>query len=48
MFMKILKYLISVRPGRGPKLVDGMVLAIEPMVNIGTYKVKTLKDDGQL
>ena len=33
------------RPGRGPKLVAGMTLAIEPMVNIGTYKVKTLKDD---
>lgn len=30
--------------GRGPKLVKGMVLAIEPMVNAGTYKVKTLKD----
>ena len=45
MFMKIQKYLILVRPGRGPKLVDGMVLAIEPMVNIGTYKVKTLKDE---
>lgn len=30
--------------GRGPKLVEGMVLAIEPMVNIGSSKVKTLKD----
>ena len=30
--------------GRGPKLLEGMVLAIEPMVNAGTYKVKTLKD----
>ncbi len=28
----------------GIKLVEGMVLAIEPMVNIGTWKVKTLKD----
>lgn len=27
------------RPGRGPKLVEGMVLAIEPMVNIGGYHV---------
>lgn len=27
------------RPGRGPKLVHGMVLAIEPMINIGTYDV---------
>lgn len=28
------------RPGRGPKLVHGMVLAIEPMVNAGRYNVK--------
>lgn len=27
------------RPGRGPKLTKGMVLAIEPMVNIGAYQV---------
>lgn len=33
------------QPGRGPKLVEGMALAIEPMVNVGSYKVKTLKDD---
>ncbi len=32
-------------PGRGPRLKEGMVLAIEPMVNVGTYQVKTL-DDG--
>lgn len=32
-------------PNRGPRLVPGMVLAIEPMVNEGTYKVKTLKDN---
>ncbi len=32
------------KPGRGPKLVEGMVLAIEPMVNAGNYKVKTLKN----
>ncbi len=31
--------------GRGPRLKEGMVLAIEPMVNEGTYKVETL-DDG--
>jgi methionyl aminopeptidase len=29
---------------RGPQLRPGMVLAIEPMFNIGTYKVKTDKD----
>lgn len=32
------------KPGRGAKLTAGMVLAIEPMVNIGDFKVKTLKD----
>lgn len=32
------------RPGRGPKLVEGMVLAIEPMVNAGGFKVKTLNN----
>ncbi len=30
--------------GRGPKLKKGMALAIEPMVNIGTYEVETLED----
>lgn len=30
------------RPGRGPKLVHGMVLAIEPMINIGTYYVEVM------
>ena len=33
------------RPGRGPKLVTGMALAIEPMVNVGSHRVKTLGDD---
>ncbi|MBN2899122.1 MAG: type I methionyl aminopeptidase [Clostridia bacterium] len=32
-------------PGKGPRLMAGMVLAIEPMVNIGTYDVKVLQDD---
>jgi methionyl aminopeptidase len=31
--------------GRGPRLQAGMVLAIEPMVNIGKYDVRVLKDD---
>ena len=31
-------------PGRGPRLLPGMTLAIEPMVNVGTYEVKVLKD----
>jgi len=29
---------------RTPRLLPGMVLAIEPMVNMGTHKVKVLKD----
>ncbi|MBN2184636.1 MAG: type I methionyl aminopeptidase [Candidatus Krumholzibacteriota bacterium] len=31
-------------PGQGPVLKPGMVLAIEPMVNVGTKDVLTLKD----
>ena len=30
--------------GRGPRLLRGMTLAIEPMVNMGTYDVRVLKD----
>ena len=30
---------------RGPRLVPGMTLAIEPMINVGTYKVSWLDDD---
>ena len=28
----------------GPKIKPGMTLAIEPMVNLGTYRTKTLSD----
>lgn len=31
--------------GKGPKLKNGMTLAIEPMVNIGGYEVETMEDD---
>ena len=31
-------------PGQGPKLKAGMILAIEPMVNLGGSKVKVLQD----
>lgn len=31
-------------PNRGAKLTRGMVLAIEPMINIGRYEVKTQED----
>jgi methionyl aminopeptidase len=33
------------RPGTGPELVEGLVIAIEPMVNIGRHEV-ILGDDG--
>ena len=32
------------RPGQGPRLQAGMVLAIEPMVNMGKAAVKVLED----
>ncbi len=32
------------RRGRGKKFVNGMVLAIEPMINGGTHRIKQLKD----
>ena len=31
-------------PGRGPRLLPGMTLAVEPMVNEGTYEVRVLRD----
>ena len=34
-------------PGRGPRLTEGMVLAIEPMVNMGKPAVKVLGDGGR-
>ena len=32
------------QPGRGMKLREGMVLAIEPMVNVGGWEVQVLRD----
>ena len=32
-------------PGRGPRLREGMVLALEPMLNIGTADVQILSDN---
>ncbi len=32
------------KPGRGPRLIRGMTIAVEPMVNEGTYDVRVLKD----
>ena len=31
--------------GRGPRMLPGMTLAIEPMVNVGTHEVRILRDD---
>nr|HRD19225.1 M24 family metallopeptidase [Candidatus Neomarinimicrobiota bacterium] len=31
-------------PGRGPVLKPGMCLAIEPMITMGSYEVRLLKD----
>ena len=31
--------------GRGPRLVSGMTIAVEPMVNTGTHSVVTLPDE---
>ena len=32
------------QPGRGPRLVRGMTIAVEPMVNVGTHEVRVQKD----
>lgn len=32
------------KPGTGPMLEEGMVLAIEPMITAGTYRVRQLSD----
>jgi methionyl aminopeptidase len=33
-----------VQSGKGPKIKPGLVIAIEPMINLGTEKVKVLED----
>ena len=32
------------KPGRGPRLIRGMVIAIEPMVTVGSYDVHVMPD----
>ncbi len=32
-------------PGRGVRLIPGMTIAIEPMINMGTHKVNVLDDE---
>ncbi|MDX6307824.1 MAG: methionyl aminopeptidase [Nocardioidaceae bacterium] len=33
------------RPGKGPRLVEGLALAVEPMITLGTIETRTLGDD---
>ncbi len=33
-----------VQDGQSPRLIEGMVIAIEPMINLGTHKVTVLRD----
>lgn len=33
------------QPGRGPKLLNGMVFALEPMINAGGFEVEVLDDE---
>jgi len=33
------------KPGKGPRLKEGMVFAIEPMINMGTYAVEVDEND---
>jgi methionyl aminopeptidase len=33
------------RPGRGPKLVRGLALAVEPMVTLGSKEVRLAQDE---
>ena len=33
------------RPGKGPKLVEGLALAVEPMITLGTKESSVLADD---
>ena len=33
------------RPGKGPRLVEGLALAVEPMITLGSIETRTLEDD---
>lgn len=33
------------RPRKGPKIVPGLVLAVEPMITLGTHRTRILSDD---
>ena len=32
-------------PGRGPRLIRGMTIAVEPMITLGNPSIRVLKDD---
>ncbi len=40
---QVLNY-VPAGAGRGPRLKAGMTLALEPMVNVGTWRTKVLAD----
>ena len=42
--MKVQLFQICGKPNKGPKLEEGMTLAIEPMVNMGAEGVLELED----
>jgi len=33
------------RPGRGPRLMQGMTIAVEPMINLGVCDIRVLSDE---
>lgn len=33
------------KPGHGPRLLPGMTICVEPMINIGSYEVKVMQDN---
>lgn len=33
------------KPGRGPRLIPGMVIAVEPMINLGVCDIRVLSDE---
>jgi methionyl aminopeptidase len=41
---QVLNYVPAKHAGRGPKLQAGMTLALEPMVNVGTWRTRVLSD----
>jgi methionyl aminopeptidase len=40
---QVLNY-VPPKGGRGPRLEPGMTLALEPMVNMGTWRTRVLSD----